>query len=86
MATQRISLLLEFRKSKRLLKCSQEDNILNLCENELKPITGDCNVQLVTDVEGYRRTPDDKPYLLQRYSSEWQEFVDVIDVIEIGDK
>ena len=28
----------------------------------------------------------EKAYLLQRYSMEWQEFVDVVDAIEIGNK
>lgn len=37
-------------------------------------------VRLVTDVENYHASQYGKAYLLQQYSKEWQEFVDVIDV------
>ena len=44
-------------------------------------------MELVLDVAEYRcTTAKAKGYLLQQFSSEWNEYVDVIDAIEIGTK
>ena len=57
-------------------------NHIQLCEAELQSLVGK-ESGLVTDIGHYRKSAGEK---LQRYSTEWQEFVDVIDTIEIDDK
>lgn len=56
----------------------------SVLEKELKKIVGE-DAKLVLDV-GDRS--ENKSYLLQRYSSQWMDYVDVISPIEIatGDK
>lgn len=80
------SVLLEFMGSKRSIAYKEEEELTKLCENEIKKIVKDDNIRVITDVDEYTKEASEKPYLLQRYSKEWQQFVDVIDTIEIDDK
>lgn len=84
-------MLLEFRGSKRVIAFENVEDIVQLCQAQLQSLVGTEKVRLVTDVEAYHAnhgssSEPEKAYLLQRYSTEWQEFVDVIDVIEIDNK
>lgn len=58
------------------------DDLLTVLEEQLKKT--DRDIKLVLDC-GAPNSPRGPEYLLQRYSREWKDFVDVIDVIEIGD-
>ena len=80
-------LLLECEHSNRVVECECEVQALqSLLEEEVQKIVG-ANVELVFDVAEYQcTTAKAKGYLLQRFSSEWNEYVDVIDAIEIGTK
>ena len=81
------SVLLEFRGSKRRIIYEEDDDLIDLCEVELKKVAQNENVRLITDIQGYSKSAtDERPFLLQRYSTEWREFVDVIHAIEIDDK
>lgn len=50
----------------------------------------DPDVKLVVDIKSKyeRKTSSEKPVFLQRFSSQWNQFVDVIDAIEVesGDR
>ena len=62
----------------------KHEDVIHLCQAQLQSLVGS-KVRLITDVENYHaRQP--RAYLLQRYSTEWQEFIDVLGVIEIDDK
>ena len=56
----------------------------SVLELELKKVAGDC-AKLVLDVDDVNQP---HTYLLQRYSTQWMEYIDVISPIEIasGDK
>ena len=87
-AKMECSILLEFKGSKRQIKYenTSQDDIIKLCEEEMRVIARDKNVRLVIDLKDYHKAEGEKPYLLQRFSTEWDMFVDVIDVIEIDDR
>lgn len=81
-------LLLECEHSKRVVECKAKVEALrSLLEEEVQKIVG-AEVKLIFDVAEYRRAARavTKGYLLQRFSSEWNEYVDVIDAIEIDTK
>ena len=83
-------MLLEFRGSKRVIAFENVEDIVQLCQAQLQSSVGMERVRLVTDVEAdhvkHGSSGEPEAYLLQRYSTEWQEFVDVIDVIEIDNR
>ena len=83
------SVLLEFRGSKRRIFYEEDDDLIDLCEVELKKVAQNENVRLITDIQGYSKsgppTKDHSCYSVS-YSTEWREFVDVIHAIEIDDK
>ena len=80
-------LLLECEHSKRVVDCkSKVDSLPSLLEKEVQKICGRSDVELVFDVAECSRREITKGYLLQRFSSEWNEYVDVINPIEIGTK
>lgn len=81
-------LLLECEHSKRVVECKAKVKALrSLLEDEVQKIVG-AEVNLIFDVAEYRHAARavTKGYLLQRFSSEWNEYVDVIDAIEIDTK
>ena len=81
-------LLLECDRSKRVVECkSKVADLQSILEKEVQKIVG-AEVKLIFDVSEYRRAARtvSKAYLLQRFSSEWNEFVDVIDAIEVDTK
>ena len=88
MAGSSKTVLLEFRGSKRVIAFQNAEDVIQLCQAQLQSLVCSEKVRLVTDVEHYHASQSDseKAYLLQRYSTEWQEFVDVLDVIEIDNK
>ena len=78
-------LLFECESSKRQVTCNSTiAKLPSVLEQELKKVAGH-GAKLVLDV-GEVNQP--QSYLLQRYSTQWMEFVDVISPIEItsGDK
>ena len=80
------SFLFECESSKRLVECSSTiAELPSLLELELKKIAGE-SAELVLDVA--RVSKERSSYLLQRYCTEWMEYIDVISPIEIasGDK
>ena len=80
-------LLLECEHSKRVVECKSKVAALQSILEEVQKIVG-AGVKLIFDVAEYRRAARivTKAYLLQRFSSEWNEYVDVIDAIEIDTK
>ena len=75
-------LLFECENSKRTIKCSCTTSTLSsILERELKKIVGD-NAKLVLDITEHTSTTI-SCYLLQRYSFEWKDYVDVVDPIEV---
>lgn len=83
-------LLLECEHSKRIVECkSKVGSLRSLLEEEVKKIVGG-GIKLIFDVAEYSSQSTSKavtkPFLLQRFSSEWQEYVDVISAVEIGTK
>ena len=89
MAGSSKTVLLEFRGSKRIITFETYEDVIHLCQAQLQSLVGSEKVRLVTDVENYHASQSgdpEKAYLLQRYSTEWQEFIDVLDVIEVDDK
>ena len=78
-------LLLECENSKRVVECKAKVGVLkSLLEDEVQKIVG-AEANLVFDVAEYRHASRavTKGYLLQRFSSEWNEYVDVINAFEI---
>ena len=73
------SVLLDFKWSKREIRYAESQDLIQLCEAELQSLVG-------KESGRYRKSAEEKPHLLQHYSTEWQEFVHVIDTIEIDDK
>lgn len=77
--------LLEIKASRRQVKatCSPQE-FLDELASQSKLI--DQSIKIVVDLANYVPSKDEaeKPFILQRYSSQWQSFVDVIDPIEIG--
>ena len=70
-------LLFEFESSKRQVICNSTiANLPSVLEQEL--VAGDC-AKLVLDVG---EVDEPQTYLLQRYSTQWMEFIDVISPIE----
>ena len=92
MAVSSKTVLLEFRGSKRVISFNETEDVILSCQSQLQSLIGSDKVKIVTDVEGFHARSQsagghtEKAYLLQRYSKEWNEFVDVIDVLEIDDK
>lgn len=85
MAHDRVfSVLLEFQQSKRVITVPDTvippADLVYILETELKKVDQEIKIVL-----GYGSQSSSclGEHLLQRYSKEWQEFVDVIDVIEI---
>ena len=81
-------LLLECESSKRVVEMqSKIEPLRSRLQEEVQKIVG-AEIELVLDVAEYRRKVGAiKPgYLLQRLSSEWNEYVDVVDAITIGTK
>ena len=73
-------LLFECENSKRTIKCScTTSNLPSILERELKKIVGD-SAKLVLDITQHTSTTG---YLLQRYSIEWKDYVDVVDPNDI---
>lgn len=76
-------MLLEFGQSCRVLSTDVGYNKLaEYLEEELKKVNP--AIKLVFDRKNPGEIKSEKPVFLQRFSSEWQQFVDVIDVIEIA--
>ena len=80
-----VTVLVEFKDSKRTVTGKASEIIMKL-EEEIKKL--DKHVKLVVDVDQYTAEDNAFPCLIQRYSTEWKDFVDVIDAIEIdsGDR
>ena len=75
-------LLFECDSSKRQVTCNSTiAKLPSVLEQELKKVAGNC-AKLVLDVGEVNQPPS---YLLQWYSTQWMEFVDVISPIEIAD-
>ena len=77
--------MLEFQESKKVVSVDTSDvvtpppDLLDVLEQELKKLNGTIKLVLEHDPDiNYSRQ-----FLLQRYSSEWREFVDVVDIIEV---
>ena len=84
------SVLLKFGESTRVVRFShlKLDEVEGALETELKKIDPDVKLVLGCKNQHKKESESEKPVFMQRYSSEWQQYVDVIDVIEIdcGDK
>ena len=68
-----------------MVECKAKVGVLkSLLEDEVQKIVG-AEANLVFDVAEYRHASRavTKGYLLQRFSSEWNEYVDVINAFEI---
>lgn len=77
-------MLLEFEKSKSLVSLRKPpDDLKDILEERLRRI--DDQIRLVVDYRCQEEatTGENRLYLLQRWSKEWSEFIDVIDMIEI---
>ena len=91
MSAQKTSVLLEFGESKKLISipnCDADEapeDLLDTLEGHLKRI--DSNIRLVIDYAAQSSSSESQragaTYILQRFSREWGEFVDVIDLVEI---
>ncbi len=84
-----MNLLLEFHQSSRVITADDGgDKLQEFLQRELMKL--DSDIKLVIDIKSQyeKKTKSEKPVFLQRFSSEWKQFVDVIDVIEIesGDR
>ena len=88
------SVLLKFRESKKQINipdCDVDEapeDLLDTLEGHLKRI--DSNIRLVIDygAQSSRNASESQRagtiYILQRFSREWREFVNVIHLVEIG--
>ena len=84
-------MLLEFGESKKQISVPNFDadetpeDLLDILEGHLKRIDG--NIQLVIDYGAQSSSNESQragaTYILQRFSREWGEFVDVIHLVEI---
>ena len=79
------SVLLEFKDSKKEISLDDaSDNAVKILEEHLKRI--DNKIRLVIDYGAQAQQSggdDEHTYILQRFSKEWGEFVDVIDTADI---
>ena len=77
-----VYVLFQFGQSRKPMKLdlSLGEEALQPIQDELQKIDRKIHLPLIGNI------PDDaKPYILQRWSTEWHEYVDVLSAIEIGD-
>ena len=84
----RMNFLLEFGQSSRAITADvAADKLPEFFERELRKL--DPGINLVIGIKSQQKAkPEHKVLFLQRFSKEWKQFVDVIDVIELesGDR
>ena len=84
MAITSYRLLFECENSKKVLECTTTVEARRSVLKEVQKVVGD-QVNLVLDVA--EKMPDSGArYLLQRYSTEWHDYMDVVDAISIDTK
>ena len=79
-----VSILFQFRQSRKpmTLDLSLGEEALNPVQDELRKFDSTIYLPLMCDESP---SNDAKPYTLQRWSTMWQEYVNIISAIEIGD-
>lgn len=80
MTMEMLSVLVEFRDSKRPVEATP-DTLMAKISQVMRGI--DPYVVIVKSLADFNG--DGKPFLLQRYSTIWNEYIDVIDPMEIDD-
>lgn len=81
MDPENLSVLVEFRESKRPVVATPR-TLLDQITLEVKKI--DSSVIIVKSLDDFNEG-DGKPVLLQRYSTLWNEYIDVLDPMEVDD-
>ena len=86
MAASSLRVLLEFGQSSRVISTDCcESELEEFIEKELRKL--DPSIKLVFDPHGKSDLKGcERPVFLQRYSPEWKQFVDVVNVREIENK
>lgn len=84
-----MNFLLEFGQSSRVITTTDSGSELAaFLDGELKKIDPDVKLVIAIKSQYEKKSKSEKTLFLQRFSSEWKQFVDVIDVIELesGDR
>lgn len=84
-----MNILLEFGQSSRVVTANGTlDELHEFLEGELKKLDPDVKLVIDSKSQYQKKSECERPLFLQRFSSEWKQYVDVINVIEIksGDR